>query len=140
MPRNTKNESIGAVTAPVEFCILYISLAMFSSEQTNAPMTTSECPPRYFVTECITTSAPKSNGFCKYGVAKVLSTHNIAPADFEIFAIASMSTIFIIGFVGVSTQIILVFSFTKAATASTSCILTKWNMMPYFSKIVLKIR
>jgi hypothetical protein len=40
----------------------------------KAPAITSECPARYFVAECITISAPKSNGFCKYGVAKVLST------------------------------------------------------------------
>jgi hypothetical protein len=39
----------------------------------KAPAITSECPARYFVAECITISAPKSNGFCKYGVAKVLS-------------------------------------------------------------------
>ncbi|NBQ40890.1 MAG: aldehyde dehydrogenase family protein, partial [Alphaproteobacteria bacterium] len=45
---------------------------------------TSLCPPKYFVEECITISAPKSNGFCKYGDANVLSTHKIVPAFLEL--------------------------------------------------------
>jgi hypothetical protein len=42
-----------------------------------------------FVAECITISAPKSNGFCKYGVAKVLSTAK-ALYSLVILAIASI--------------------------------------------------
>lgn len=31
----------------------------------RAPPIKSECPPRYLVEECMTTSAPRSNGFWK---------------------------------------------------------------------------
>ena len=45
---------------------------------TRAPPMTSECPPRYFVVECMTTSAPSASGCCRYGEAKVLSTTSVA--------------------------------------------------------------
>ena len=86
-----------------------------SSPQTMPP-TTSEWPPMYFVVECTTTSAPSSNGFCRYGEAKVLSTTSAACCFTA--AIASMSTMSSIGFVGVSTQMALVLSCTAAATSS----------------------
>ena len=86
-----------------------------SSPQTMPP-TTSEWPPMYFVVECTTTSAPSSNGFCRYGEAKVLST--TSAACFFTAAMASMSTMSSIGFVGVSTQMALVLSLTAAATSS----------------------
>ncbi len=44
------------------------------------PPITSEWPPRYFVVEWTTRSAPSSSGCCRYGVAKVLSTTTSAPA------------------------------------------------------------
>jgi hypothetical protein len=44
------------------------------------PPITSECPPRYFVVEWTTTSAPSSSGLWRYGVANVLSTTTMAPA------------------------------------------------------------
>jgi len=68
------------------------------------PPTTSECPPRYFVVEWSTMSAPRSSGFCRNGVAKVLSTTSSAPAAFAAAATPAMSTRFRSGFVGVSIQ------------------------------------
>ncbi len=38
-------------------------------------------PPRYFVAECTTMSAPCSNGRMRYGVAMVLSTTRGTPAS-----------------------------------------------------------
>ena len=46
----------------------------------------------------------------------------------------------VIGLVGVSTQISLVFSLTKASTAAGFCISTKWKIRPYLAKMVLKMR
>ena len=46
---------------------------------TTAPATVSECPPRYFVGECTTKSAPCSSGRWLTGVANVLSTATSAP-------------------------------------------------------------
>ena len=43
------------------------------------PPITSEWPPRYFVVEWTTRSAPSSSGCCRYGVANVLSTTSSAP-------------------------------------------------------------
>src|SRR5689334_14703680 len=46
----------------------------------------------YLVALCTTTSAPRCSGCCRYGVAKVLSTHTIAPWLCAISLTASMST------------------------------------------------
>ena len=70
-------------------------------------------------------SAPKSKGFCKKGVAKVLSTANNISLALAILLNALMSTILIIGLVGLSTQIICVFTFIKASTLVTFCISVK---------------
>ena len=64
----------------------------------------SEWPPRYFVVEWTTMSAPSSSGRWRYGVAKVLSTATTAPAACAASATARMSTTFSSGFVGVSSQ------------------------------------
>ena len=68
------------------------------------PPTTSEWPPRYFVVEWTTMSAPSASGCWRYGVAKVLSTTTSAPAACAASAAARMSTMFSSGFVGVSIQ------------------------------------
>ena len=52
---------------------------------------------------------PRSNGLCRYGDAKVLSPTVSILCFFPIYATPCKSTIFINGFVGVSTQISLVF-------------------------------
>ena len=41
------------------------------------PPTTSLCPPRYFVVECVTMSAPNLRGCCQTGVRNVLSTATV---------------------------------------------------------------
>ena len=64
------------------------------------PPTTSEWPPRYFVVEWRTMSAPRSSGVWRYGVANVLSTTSSAPAARAAAATAAMSTTFSSGFVG----------------------------------------
>ena len=58
-------------------------------------------------------SAPKSNGVCMYGVANVLSTANRILLIFAILDKALISTIFNIGFVGVSAHNNFVFLFIK---------------------------
>ena len=68
------------------------------------PPITSEWPPRYFVVEWTTTSAPSASGCCRYGEAKVLSTTTSAPAACAASAAARMSTTFSSGLVGVSSQ------------------------------------
>ena len=70
----------------------------------------------YFVTLCTTASAPSASGRCSAGVANVLSTTTRAPAAWAVAATAPMSTIFSIGFDGVSIQT----SFVIGPSASTS--------------------
>src|SRR5690606_41593654 len=102
-----------------------------SSDTTNAPPTTSECPPKYLVVECTTTSAPSASGCCRYGVAKVLSTASNAPCSCATRANPAMSTIPSNGLVGVSTQISLVFGVIAAATASRSVIRATLHSSPH---------
>jgi hypothetical protein len=71
---------------------------------------TSEWPPRYFVVEWTTMSAPSSSGRWRYGVAKVLSTTTSAPTACAASAAAAMSITFRSGFVGDSSQTMRVFS------------------------------
>ena len=71
--------------------------ASSSSSMATKPPTTSECPPRYFVAEWTTTSAPSSSGRCRYGVANVLSTTTSAPCSWATAATAAMSTMFSAG-------------------------------------------
>src|SRR3712207_6676527 len=98
-----------------------------ASRPTTAPPTVSEWPPRYFVVECTTASAPSSSGRWWTGVANVLSTATSA------FCLRSMiparSMTLSVGFVGVSTQISAVSSRTARATASRS----RWSTMSYSS-------
>src|SRR5436853_183747 len=68
---------------------------------TRQPCITSLWPPKYFVEECITMSAPRSSGFCKYGDAKVLSTQTVILCCLASFVTAAISTMFIKGLVGV---------------------------------------
>ena len=56
----------------------------------------------------ITISAPNSIGRWRYGLAKVLSTARRTPCFFAIAAAPARSVIFMLGFMGVSTKIILV--------------------------------
>ncbi len=74
----------------------------------------------YLVVECSTMSAPKSNGCCNAGEAKVLSTNTFMFAEAASCAIAPMSAIESSGLVGVSTQISRVVDVIAALTASRS--------------------
>ena len=68
-------------------------------------MITSEWPPKYLVTECITISAPRSNGFCKYGEANVLSTATSILFFLAIATHAVISMMRMSGLEGVSNHI-----------------------------------
>ena len=78
-----------------------------ASDVTRAPSTTSECPERYFVTECRTTSEPRARGCCTSGVEKVLSVTTTAPAACAAAVSARMSATPSIGLVGLSSQSML---------------------------------
>ena len=87
----------------------------FSRDQLKVPPSTIKppielpCPPRNFVNEWTTMSAPYSIGLHRYGVASVLSTIRGTPALLAIFATASMSTITPPGLAIDSMKIALVF-------------------------------
>ena len=70
--------------------------------------------------EWSTTSAPSASGFCRYGVAKVLSTTTIAPAAWAASEIARRSRTFSIGLDGDSSQTIRVRSSRCAAASAFS--------------------
>src|SRR6478736_477296 len=61
-PRRVSHASNGPATAPIAFWWKVTFSARSRSLTTNAPPTTSECPPQYFVVECTTTSAPRDSG------------------------------------------------------------------------------
>jgi hypothetical protein len=103
-PRSTSQESNGPAIAPSDFCRKRRRSAIVGSFVPAKPPTTSEWPPRYFVVEWRTMSAPRSSGVCRNGVANVLSTTSNAPAAFAAAATAAMSTRLRSGFVGVSIQ------------------------------------
>src|SRR5215475_13295581 len=107
-PRSTSQLSNGPGTAPMAFWWYASRSPRPGSATTSAPPTTSECPPRYFVVECRTTSAPSASGCCRYGEAKVLSTTSSAPCPWASPASAVMSAIPSSGLVGVSHQTIRV--------------------------------
>lgn len=65
-------------------------------------------------------SAPRVNGCCNAGEAKVLSTNTFTPEPDAISAMPAMSAIDSSGLVGVSTQTILVCGVIAARTASRS--------------------
>src|SRR2546427_8529001 len=109
IPRNTSQQSSGPGTAPTAFWRNLRRLPTLVSVAIAAPPIRSLWPPRYLVVLWTEISAPSFNGFWRYGLAKVLSTTNIARFFFAIFEIARMSTTRINGLVGVSIQIILVF-------------------------------
>jgi hypothetical protein len=82
---------------------------------------TSEWPPRYFVVECTTTSAPSASGVWRYGDANVLSTARTAPTACAASAAARMSTTFSSGFDGVSIHTMRVLSSRWSARFANSC-------------------
>ena len=87
----TRKQSNGEGTAPAAFWWKRSRSASVSDRVAMSPPITSEWPPRYFVAEWSTRSAPRSSGCWRYGVAKVLSTTVIAPATAASRATALMS-------------------------------------------------
>jgi len=116
-PRRPRYASNGPITLPIAFCMKRSFSAISFDPVISAPPTVSECPPTYFVVECITMSAPSSIGRVSIGVAKVLSTTEIAPALRARAHTAAMSTSFSVGFVGVSSHTIFGLCSRIAASA-----------------------
>src|SRR5206468_292168 len=85
----------------------------------RAHLTSRECPPRYFVVEWSTRSAPSLVGCCRYGLANVLSTTASACALCAISASPAISSTLRSGFDGVSIQTSLVRARTARRTASS---------------------
>ncbi len=115
-PRSTSHASNGPGTAPSDFCRNASCAAMASSFVATKPPITSEWPPRYFVVEWRTASAPRASGCWRYGVANVLSTTTCAPTACAASDAAAMSTMLSAGFVGVSSQT----SFVRSSRCSAS--------------------
>ncbi len=91
---------------------------MSSALPTAIPPRRSPWPPRYFVAECTTTSAPSSTGRCSAGEAKVLSTTVTALAARAMAAIRATSMTRRLGLAGVSKNTILVFPFSSGSRVS----------------------
>ena len=94
----------------------------------------------YLVVEWMTTSAPSDSGFCRYGVAKVLSSTRTAPAVCAMSANPAMSKMFSSGFVGVSAMIIRVVGRIAARTASRSPSGSAVCSMPHGPRMALTSR
>mmetsp|Transcript_18516 Transcript_18516/g.60799 ORF Transcript_18516/g.60799 Transcript_18516/m.60799 type:complete len:227 (-) Transcript_18516:237-917(-) len=88
---------------------------------TRTPASTSLCPFRYFVAECITMSAPKFRGWLSTGVAAVLSTTQNAPMSCAMLEISDMSETDQVGLAGVSSQT----NFGRVDKAERSLFLSK---------------
>ena len=87
-------------------------------------MSRSECPARYFVAECMTTSTPRSSERTPSGVLKVASTATSAPCSCAAAAIAGTSGTAINGLVTVSSHTRSAPS-TARTTASVSATSTR---------------
>ena len=74
-----------------------------ASFATRTPPTTSAWPLMNLVMECSTTSAPRSSGLWRYGLANVLSTASRLPCSWAMAAAAGMSVTCIAGLDGDST-------------------------------------
>ena len=127
-------------TPPVAFCAKRSDSKSVASSTTTAPPITSECPPRYLVVECTTTCAPSAIGFCRNGVAKVLSTTSQAPRRRAISAHAAMSIRRSIGFVGLSIQTMRVAGSRACSIASGRVASTYVKRTPKLGRIFEKSR
>ena len=88
------------------------------------PPTVELWPSMYLVVESSVRSAPNSNGRCKTGVRKVLSTASLTPAAWAILAMAAMSVSLSVGFAGVSMNTSFVLGWIACATDSGSDVST----------------
>ena len=132
MPRSNSHASNGPRIAPCPLRTVRMRAHNASSRAVaSAPATTSECPLRYLVAECITMSAPRLSGWLKIGVATVESTASTAPAPRAIAATAVMSVMVHNGLAGVSIQTSLVSpAFMAARTAARSVVSTSVTRAP----------
>ena len=106
----------GRGDSAARYCILRMRWKKsFSTLATTIPPSTSQWPPKYFVVECRTRSAPRSSGRCSVG-AQVLSQTQIAPPRGRFSATAARSTIFNSGLDGVSIQASFVFARSAFST------------------------
>src|SRR5438876_780166 len=128
--RTSEESTASGEPAADACCTNAIRSASSASCSATTPPTTSEWPPRYFVLECTTTSAPRPSGCCRYGVAKVLSTTTRAPRSCASLATAAMSTTVSSGFVGVSTHTSFVSSRQAPVIASRSAWSTAVQAIP----------
>ena len=92
-------------------------------------------PPRNFVAECTTMSAPKSFARCRYGVATVLSITSGTPARWATAATARTSSTCAIGLVIDSAKNARVSGRTAAAQASASSWSTNVTSMPQSANV-----
>ena len=123
---NTRWASSAEITAPVMSLTPTVRKRSTSSRLASAaPAVRSPWPPRYFVAECTTTSAPSSIGRCSQGVAQVLSTISRASTGRAISASAATSTARWFGFDGVSVTRRRVRGPTAAAVRARSVMSTK---------------
>ena len=103
------------------------------------PPTTSAWPLMNFVTEWSTTSAPRSRGFWRQGLAKVLSTTSKAPQAWAISAAAAMSVTCMAGLEGDSMYTMRVLGRMAAFRLPRSVVSTYEDWTPkrlkYFSMI-----
>jgi hypothetical protein len=98
--------------------------ALSPGDHVIAPLSTSLWPPKYFVVECMTRSAPRARGRWMSG-AQVLSQATNAPCRCAISAIAARSVSLRVGLEGVSAQMSLVAGRSAIFTAAGSVISTK---------------
>ena len=96
----------------------------------TTPPVVSECPPRYFVAECSTRSAPCSSGRQITGGAMVESTTSSAPWRCAIAARAGRSATAVVGLARVSAYTIRVPGRIAARTSSGSVMSTKSACTP----------
>ena len=103
------------------------------------PPMTVPWPPRNFVAECTTMSAPCSNGRIRYGVAIVLSTMSGTPASCATSATSAMSRMLIFGLPMVSAKNSFVFGRTaRRHSSASSWFSTNVVSMPSFASVYLK--
>ncbi len=112
-----------------------------SAAKSNVPRSTTTppsdvpCPPRNFVAECTTMSAPWSFARCRYGVATVASITSGTPAACAMSATARTSSTCAMGFVTDSANSARVVGRMAAAHASRSSWSTNVTSMPQSANV-----
>ena len=131
MPRSNSQQSNGAGTAPVAFCRNPMRSASASSLRSTAPPTTSVWPPRYFVEECTTTSAPSVERLLQVRRREGVVDHDAARRRrARRRRRAPMSTVASVGLVGDSHHTIAVSSVSARSSAAGSPRSTASNRRP----------